>query len=457
MTDISPFIEKEQLYFRSGSRMTVHERKAALTKLIALLKANREKIFSALYEDLHKSENEASISEFIPLITSIRYLIKNLRRLAAPSYAGASIANFGGRGKIIKEPYGNVLVISTWNYPLLLSIEPLAAAFAAGNSVVLKMSPLAPSTTRMLTYLINECFRNEHVIVAENDSPEELLRINWDYIFFTGGTRMGRIVAECAAKNLTPVTLELGGKNPCIVDESADLKLAAKRIVWGKFMNAGQTCAAPDYLLVHKSIHGKFMNILRKEIRKSYGDSPEECPDYGRIINADHYKRLTDLIGQGKLVTGGERNPDSLYIAPTVIEDIHWTDPIMDNEIFGPILPVISMDSVDEVLMLVAQRPKSLSAYYYGKNRRNMKKFLNSISFGGGCINDCIMHLCSPHLPFGGVGSSGMGAYHGKASFYTFTHCKSILVQTTLFNFPLRFPPFGVLKRFIIKLVTKSI
>lgn len=457
MTEISPFIEKEQLFFQSGSRMTVAERKAALNKLIAVLKENREKIFSALYDDLHKSENEAAISEYIPLLTSLRYLVKNLRRFAAPEYANASIANFGGRGKIIKEPYGTVLVISTWNYPLLLSIEPLAAALAAGNSVVLKMSPLAPATTRMLTYLINQCFNNEHVKVAENDSLEELLQIKWDYIFFTGGTRMGRVVASCAAKNLTPVTLELGGKNPCIVDESADLKLAAKRIVWGKFMNAGQTCAAPDYLLVHKSIHGKFMNILRKEIRLTYGDVPEDCPDYARIINADHYHRLGELIGQGKLVTGGERNPDSLYIAPTVLEDIHWTDPIMENEIFGPILPVLSMESVDEVLPLIGRRPKSLSAYYYGKNRRNMKKFLNSISFGGGCINDCIMHLCSPNLPFGGVGPSGMGAYHGKAGFDTFTHKKSILVQTTLFNLPLRFPPYGALKRFIIKLVTKSI
>lgn len=457
MTEISPFIEKEQLFFQSGARMTVAERKAALNKLIALLKENREKLFSALYDDLHKSENEAAISEYIPLLTALRYLVKNLRRFAAPSYAGASIANFGGRGKIVKEPYGTVLIISTWNYPLLLSIEPLAAALAAGNSVVLKMSPLAPATTRMLAYLIKQYFGNEHVIAAENDSIEDLLQIKWDYIFFTGGTRMGRVVAECAAKNLTPMTLELGGKNPCIVDASADLKLAAKRIVWGKFMNAGQTCAAPDYLLVHKSIHSKFMNILRREIRSAYGENPEECPDYSRIINNDHYTRLTELIGQGKLVTGGERNPDSLYIAPTVIEDIHWTDPIMENEIFGPILPVIAIDSLDEVIPLIGRRPKSLSAYYFGKNRRNMKKFLNSLSFGGGCINDCIMHLCSPNLPFGGVGSSGMGAYHGKASFNTFTHNKSILVQTTLFNFPLRFPPYGALKQFIIKFVSKSI
>ena len=457
MTDISPFIEREQLFFQSGSRMTVAERKAALNKLIALLKENREKIFSALYDDLHKSENEAAISEYIPLLTSLRYLVKNLRSFAAPEYAGASIANFGGRGKIIKDPYGTVLVISTWNYPLLLSIEPLAYALAAGNSVVLKMSPLAPATTRMLTYIINKCFRNEHVTVAENDSLEELLQVKWDYIFFTGGTRMGRVVASCAAKNLTPVTLELGGKNPCIVDESANLKLAAKRIVWGKFMNAGQTCAAPDYLLVHKAIHSKFMNILRKEIRSAYGENPEDCPDYARIINADHYHRLGELIGQGKLVTGGEHNPDSLYIAPTVLEDIHWTDPIMENEIFGPILPVLSMESVDEALPIIGRRQKSLSAYYFGSNRRNMKKFLNSISFGGGCINDCIMHLCSPHLPFGGVGPSGMGAYHGKAGFDTFTHRKSILVQTTLFNFPMRFPPYGALKQFIIRLITKSI
>ena len=457
MSEVTNFLTKEQMVFQSGSRMTVAERKAALAKLINMLKENREQLFSALYDDLHKSENEAAISEFIPLVTAIRYLHKNLRRFAAPSYAGASIANFGGRGKIIKEPYGNVLVVSTWNYPLLLSIEPLAAAIAAGNSVVLKMSPLAPATTRMLEQLINKTFANEHVIAAKDESIEELLEQNWDYIFFTGGIRMGRTVAEAAAKNLTPTTLELGGKNPCIVDASADLKLAAKRIVWGKFMNAGQTCAAPDYLLVHKSIQPKFMNMLRKEIINAYGENPEESPDYTRIININHYNRLSAVINQGKLVTGGERNPDSLYIAPTVIEDIQWTDPIMENEIFGPILPVITFETLDEILPIIARRPKSLSGYYFGSNRKNMKKFLTSVSFGGGCVNDTIMHLCSPHLPFGGVGSSGMGSYHGKASFNTFTHNKSILIQSTLLNFPMRFPPFGTLKKAIIKLITKLI
>lgn len=457
MSETANFLAKEQLFFQSGSRTSISERKNALAKLITLLKENREKIFSALYDDLHKSENEAAISEFVPLITSLRYLRKNLRRFAAPQYAGASIANFGGRGKIIKEPYGNVLVVSTWNYPLLLSIEPLAGAIAAGNSVVLKMSPLAPATTHLLEYLINQVFKNEHVIAAEKDELEDLLENNWDYIFFTGGIRMGKTVAEAAAKNLTPTTLELGGKNPCIVDASANLKLAAKRIVWGKFMNAGQTCAAPDYLLVDKKIQSKFMNILRKEIVNAYGENPEESPDYTRIINIYHFERLANIINHGKLVTGGERNPDSLYIAPTVIEDIHWTDPIMENEIFGPILPVITFENVDEILPIIARRPKSLSAYYFGTNRRTMKKFLNSVSFGGGCINDTIMHLCSPYLPFGGVGSSGMGAYHGKASFDTFTHNKSILIQSTMLNFPMRFPPFGYLKKAIIKLITKLI
>lgn len=454
--ETSSFVEKEILYFQSGARMSIAERKAALNKLIFLLKENKDKIFSALYDDLHKSENEAAISEYIPLISSIRYLIKNLRRLASPSYAGASIANFGGRGKIFKEPYGTVLIISTWNYPLLLSIEPLACAIAAGNSVVLKMSPLAPATTRMLIYLINHCFNNEHIIAAE-DELDELLQEKWDYIFFTGGTRTGKIVAAAAAENLTPVTLELGGKNPCIVDESANLKLAAKRIVWGKFMNAGQTCVAPDYLLVHKAIQPKLMNYLRREIVHFYGNTPENNPDYTRIINVHHYERLTSIINQGKLVTGGERNPDSLYISPTVIEGIHWTDPIMENEIFGPILPVITIESVPEVLPLIARRPKSLAAYYFGANRKNMMKFLTSISFGGGCINDTVMHLTSPYLPFGGVGPSGMGAYHGKAGFDTFTHHKSILVQSTFFNFPMRFPPFNACKKAVIKLITKLI
>ena len=457
MTETSKFIEQERLFFESGTRMSVAERKAILIKLVRILKENREKIFSALYEDLHKSENETAISEFIPLITSIRFLIKNLRRFAAPRYASASIANFGGRGKIIKEPYGNVLIISTWNYPLLLSIDPLAAAIAAGNSIVLKMSPIAPATTRILTYIINDCLQCKHIHVASDDKIEELLEEKWDYIFFTGGTRMGRTVAEAAAKNLTPTTLELGGKNPCIVDRNANLRLAAQRIVWGKFMNAGQTCAAPDYLLVHKDIQQKFMNIMRKEVFKAFGEIPEESPDYARIINAFHYERLAKLINFGKLVTGGERNPDSLYISPTIVEDIHWTDPIMENEIFGPILPVITIDSVDEILPLIARRPKSLSAYYFGKDRRTMKKFLNSISFGGGCINDTIMHLTSPHLPFGGVGPSGMGSYHGKAGFDTFTHNKSILIQSTMLNFPIRFAPYGALKKLIIKLVTKFI
>lgn len=457
MSKTSEFIEKEKLFFQSGVRMSVKERKEALNKLICILKENRQKIFAALFDDLRKSESEAALSEFIPLISAIRFLVKKLRRFAAPASARATVANFGGRGRIIKEPYGNVLVISTWNYPLLLSIEPLAAALAAGNSVVVKLSHLSPAVSHLLEYLINECFANKHVIAVNDTDVENMLEHQWDYIFFTGGTRMGKVVAEAAAKNLTPYTLELGGKNPCIVDKTANLKLAAKRIVWGKFMNAGQTCAAPDYLLVEKSIQPKFMNILRSEIQNAFGNIPEESPDYPRIINSFHYERLAKLINHGKLVTGGERNPESLFIAPTVIEDIQWTDPIMENEIFGPILPVITFETIEEFLLIIAKRPKSLSAYYFGKNRKNIKKFLTSISFGGGCINDTVMQLTSPYLPFGGVGQSGMGSYHGKAGFDTFTHYKSILVQSTLFNFPVRFAPYSKFKKFIIRTVAKYI
>ncbi|MBR7128213.1 MAG: aldehyde dehydrogenase family protein [Lentisphaeria bacterium] len=451
------FIEDSRNFFAAGNRLKVKERKNLLIKLKSILKNNREKIFIALYEDLHKSEAEATVSEFVPLMDSLNYMIRNIKKFAKPKRVSAGLANLPGYGKIYQEPYGVVLIISTWNYPLLLAIDPLVGAIAAGNKVILKLSPNTPNTNRVLSELLNECFGTENCIVDKDFSLDEILQFKFDYIFFTGGEASGKNVAAAAAKNLTPTTLELGGKSPCVVDDSSDLKLAARRIAWGKFMNAGQTCVAPDYLLVTSKVKEKFLNLLREQIKYNFGNSPEKSPDYVRIINQAHYERLCGLLEEGTLVCGGEKIPDELYIAPTVLDKITLQSKIMEREIFGPILPIITVDNLEEALQIIRNRPKPLAAYYFSNNSRRVETFLSTVSSGGVSINDTVMHLCSANLPFGGVGSSGMGSYHGKASFQTFSHAKSVLIKNKYFDFPLRYLPYSKWKQKIFKIVQKNI
>ena len=455
MNGTQKFIENSRNFFLSGKRKSIKERKELLIKLKKALKLNQEKIFVALYEDLHKSESEATVSEFVPLLDSLNYMIANLKKFAKAKRVSAGVANLPGYGRIYQEPYGTVLIVSTWNYPLLLSIDPLVGALAAGNNAVLKLSPNTPSVNRVLVGMLSEIFGENDCIVDSEFKLEEILNFKFDYIFFTGGEASGKLVAQKAAENLTPVTLELGGKSPCIVDETSDLKLAARRIVWGKFMNAGQTCVAPDYLLVTQGVKEKFINLLREQVKYNFGNEPEKSPDYVRIINQDHYNRLAALLDEGNLICGGEKNAEELYIAPTILDKITMKSKIMEREIFGPILPIITVDSFEEALQIIRNRPKPLAAYYFSQNSKRVETFLNSTSSGGVSINDTVMHLCSANLPFGGVGSSGMGSYHGKASFQTFSHAKSVLIKNKYFDFPLRYLPYKSWKQKLFALVRK--
>ena len=436
-------IEANREFFRNGGRDSVSRRREMLRRMLGFLQQHRDEVFSALNADLHKSECEASLCEYLPACDAIRYLIRRLPSLARAKRGAISWMNFPARGRLLPEPYGQVLVFAAWNYPLLLALEPAAGALAAGNRVVLKLSDKAQRTTQFLRWMIAECFPNgEMIAVREELEFDEILNEKFDYIFFTGGETAGRRVYERAAAQLTPVTLELGGKSPCIVERGADLSLAAKRIAWGKFLNAGQTCVAPDFVLVRQELKEEFLMELRGWIRKFYGDEPVENPDYPWIVNEREYSRLAKLSGNGRLAAGGERNPDRFCIAPTVIDGIGWDDPLMEREIFGPILPVLGFQSPEDMLARLLARPKPLALYCFGGTRRFRKTLLDATSSGAVAFDDVVMHFVNPELPFGGVGASGIGAYHGRRTFETFSHLKPVMYQSTLFDWPFRYPPF---------------
>lgn len=442
-------------FFVAGGRYSVEARRDMLRRLKGLLLREQNRICAALYDDLGKSDYEAMTSEMIPLLESLKYLISRLPSLAKMRRVGVSPFNWPGSGRIMPEPYGQVLIFGTWNYPLLLALDPLAGALAAGNRVVLKLSPQAPATMQILSELLAECFSGAEVTVADRDvTLERLAAEPFDYIFFTGGNRAGQTVLKLAAEHMTPVTLELGGKSPCIVDENADLKITARRIVWGKFLNAGQTCVAPDYLLVHRKVKDRLVNELHECVRDFYGDDPSESKDYPRIVNDTHFQRLEPLLERGRLITGGEKNRRKLYIAPTIIDQVTLDDPVMEQEIFGPILPVIEVASMDEAIAIVNRRAKPLALYFFG-GRRNRMKVLRATSSGGACVNETVMHLVNASMPFGGIGASGMGAYHGSYSFATFSHNKPVLFKGTWFDPPLRYAPFTAWKQWIAKLFVR--
>ena len=448
-------IEANREFFRLGGRDSVARRREMLRRMLGFMQQHKEEAFSALNADLHKSACEAAMTEYLPACDALRYLIRKLPQLARTKRAAMSWMNFPARGRLVPEPYGQVLVFATWNYPLLLALEPAAGALAAGNRVVLKLSEKAQRTTQFLRWMVAECFPNGEVIaVREELEFDEILNEKFDYIFFTGGEAAGRRVYERAAAQLTPVTLELGGKSPCIVEKGADLSLAAKRIAWGKFLNAGQTCVAPDFLLVRQELKEEFLVELRGWIRHFYGEEPVSNPDYPWIINEREYGRLAKLSENGRLVAGGERNPDRFCIAPTVIDGIGWDDPLMEREIFGPILPVLGFQSPEDVLARLVARPKPLALYCFGGNRRFRKTLLGATSSGAVVFDDVIMHFVNPELPFGGIGASGIGAYHGRKTFETFSHTKPVMYQSTLFDWPFRYPPFQGWKLKLIKLMT---
>jgi len=426
-------LTKQRTYFLTGETKSVSFRINTLNTLKSLVQKHEQDILDAVKQDLNKSELEAKRAEVGLVIGEIDFMVENLEEWAATKEVPTPASHEGAKSFIQPEPYGSALVIAPWNYPFQLAVTPLVGAIAGGNTAVLKPSELTPKTSALLSTLINDNFPEEylHVVEGEVETSTALLKEDFDYIFFTGSTGVGKIVAEAAAKHLTPTTLELGGKSPTIVHEDANLDEAAQRIARGKFANAGQTCVAPDYLLVHSSVKDELMSKFKEVITASYGENIVENPNFGHVVSERHFDRLVGFLDNGSIVTGGKHDRDNLIIEPTILDDISWDDSVMQDEIFGPILPVMTFDSLDEIIEPIVKRPKPLALYLFSDDEAVQDQILSTISFGGGSINDTINHMTSHYLPFGGVGDSGMGAYHGKASFDTFTHFKSVLKRST--------------------------
>ena len=419
-------------------------RKQILTRLLNTIIVHENEIVSALKADFNKPEFETVVTETSYVISDLKNTIKNISTWAKPKSVFPFVLNIPSSDTIYKEPYGKVLVISPWNYPFQLALCPVIAAVAAGNQVVLKPSELTPNTAAIIQKIINDVFPEDHVSVIQGNAEvaTQLLEQRWDYIFFTGSVAVGKIVAQAAAKNLTPVTLELGGKNPCIVDETANLQLAAKRIVWGKFVNCGQTCIAPDYILVHQKSKSQFINYLKAEITNAYGENPEISPDFARIINSRNWSRLVEMIEPDKVIFGGQYNNETNYLAPTLIEENNLDSLIMKDEIFGPILPIVTYTEESEIDSIIARYEKPLGLYIFSERKKFCDTIIAKHSFGGGCINDTMIHFSNKKLPFGGVGHSGIGAYHGKLSFDIFSHHKGVVKKATWIDLPLRYAPY---------------
>ncbi len=423
----------------------LQNRMRALESLNRLTRENQNEICAALHADLRKPSQESLLSEVAVTLEEIAVAKKNLQRWLKPKRMGTPLPLWPAKSRIYYEPLGLVLIIGPWNYPFQLLMAPLVGALAAGNRAVLKPSELTPNTSGLIARLIAKYFSPDEVRVVEGGIPEtaELLNSKFDHIFFTGSTPVGRIVMRAASQNLTPVTLELGGKSPLIVSEDADLDLAARRIVWGKFYNAGQTCVAPDYLYVQESVEEALLERVKRETEAQFGVDPQRSLSLARIVNERHLQRLAKMIPADKIFCGGRVDASDLYVAPTVLRGVSWDDPVMQEEIFGPILPVLTYRDLDEVLGVIRSKPKPLAAYLFSNSKRVQQKFVNQISFGGGCINDVLVHLGSPHLPFGGVGESGMGRYHGRASFETFSHAKSVMYRYGFLDLAVRYAPYS--------------
>lgn len=435
---------------RAAFSQEYHMRRDMLLKLRQMIIDREHEIGQALYADLAKSSAESYMTETGIVLSEIHYVLKHLKKWMRPTRVRASLSTFPGRNCIYPEPYGLTLILAPWNYPFQLSMLPLIGAIAAGNRCVLKPSEHAPATARLLEDMAEHWVKPDRaaVLTGGADLSRALLDEKFDYIFFTGGAEIGREVMRKAAEHLTPLTLELGGKSPCIVDAGADLELSAKRIAFGKSINAGQTCVAPDYLLVHEKVQPKLLELIQENWNHFYGDHPLHSPDWPKIINERHYSRLMKLIENEAVYTGGEG--DGQKISPTLLEHVTWDSPIMQEEIFGPILPVISFSSLDEAVHEINRRERPLACYIFTDNEEQANALLRAIPFGGGCINDTLVHASNPRLPFGGVGNSGLGSYHGKKSFDTFTHHKSVLHKGKA-DFPYRYPPFGEYKTTMLK------
>lgn len=447
-------VRRQKMFFRTGKTIPLSFRKAALKRLRRAILRNEKEICAALREDLNKSESESYLCEIGMTLSELSYMEKHLGAWMAKKPVLTPLAQFSAESFTVKEPYGVVLVMSPWNYPFMLCMEPLVGALAAGNCCVVKPSAYAPATSAVIRKILGECFPPEYVLTVEGGRKEnqELLDQPFDYIFFTGGVTVGREVMERAAKNLTPVTLELGGKSPCVIDRTAKLDLAAKRIVFGKFLNCGQTCVAPDYLLVERCVKEEFIGYLKKWITAMYGMDARKNPDYVKMINEKHFRRVCGLIDPEKVVFGGGADADSLKIQPTILDHVTPEDAVMQEEIFGPVLPVIAFDTVAEAERFIRERPKPLALYLFTRDRRAAARFLRYIPFGGGCINDTVIHLATSRMGFGGVGQSGMGSYHGKKSFDTFSHEKSVVKKHLWLDLPMRYAPYHGWKDALVRM-----
>lgn len=452
-TEMKKIIDRQRAFFHTGTTLDVSFRIAALKRLQYMIRRHEKEIEAALLLDLKKSSFESYMCETGLVLDEIHYMLRHIRSFAKEQDVRTPLAQFCSRSYRKPSPYGVTLIVSPWNYPILLTLDPLIDAIAAGNTVILKPSAYSPACSDLLAKLIHRYFPAKYLTVITGGRSENtaLLQQHFDYIFFTGSKTVGREVMRQASSHLTPVTLELGGKSPCLVDESADLALAAKRIVFGKFLNCGQTCVAPDYVLCDASVRNQLLQALEKEIHRQFGKQPLQNPDYGKIINEKHFHRLQNLIAADKLVCGGESDPSALRIAPTILKDVTWDDPVMGEEIFGPILPVLTYSDLNDAIRQVESHPHPLALYLFTEDPAAKKKVLARCHFGGGCINDTIIHLATSQMPFGGVGESGMGCYHGKEGFECFTHQRSIVDKKTWMDLPIRYQKYRFWKEKMLR------
>jgi aldehyde dehydrogenase (NAD+) len=447
--------EQQKAFFQTGQTLALSFRLLQLQTLQRIIEENEHEIVAALKKDLQKPDLEAYSAEISFLLAEIRYVKRYVRKWAKPVSVKTIRLHFPAKSYIVKEPYGVIGIIGPWNYPFQLLMSPLIGAIAAGNCSIIKPSEVSQHTSELLCKLIQNYFQSEYITVIAGGVPEttELLKLPFDYLFYTGNTHVGKVVMQAASQHLIPCTLELGGKNPCIVDEDIDLDKTAKRIVWGKFFNAGQTCIAPDYVLVHKSLKQTLVQKIIETIREFYGEKPEDSPDFARIINKKHFERLCGLMKNGDIVYGGETNKDSKYIAPTMIDNVSWHDDIMQEEIFGPLLPILTFESFDGMIHRLQSKPKPLALYVFSRQKDRIKKVLHQLSSGSVCINGTFSQVVSFTLPFGGVGKSGMGRYHGKYSFETFTHEKSVLHKKFFWENTRIYPPYTIPLKYFKRLV----
>ena len=452
--DIQALVTAQRAYFNTGAPLPLSARRAALQRLREAITAHERDITAALRSDLNKSPTESYMCEIGMTLSELRFVERHLDGWARDRRHLTPLAQFPAKSLTVSEPYGVVLIMSPWNYPFLLTVEPLIGAIAAGNCCVVKPSAYSPATSAVVRDILAECFPPEFVAVVEGGRAENqaLLDQKFDYIFFTGGVEVGKEVMTRAARHLTPVTLELGGKSPCIVDSTARLDLAAKRLVFGKLLNCGQTCVAPDYLLIDRRVKTPFLAYVQRWTTVMYGENPLDNDGYVRMVNRKHFDRVMGLIDPAKVVFGGRGDPETLKIQPTVLDNVSPEDPVMQEEIFGPVLPVLTFDQIGEALDFVNARPRPLALYLFSQEKSTQERFLRRTSFGGGCINDTVIHLATSRMGFGGVGASGMGSYHGRDSFETFSHRKSVVKKSTLLDLPVRYAPYSPGKDRLLRL-----